>query len=189
MSTLNLFVAAYSGGWRTAGGNASFVTLGCLYLLLMSNDDDADVTIRWIGWAVFPWECAHPPAAWIHSQTFNKAFATMEHEIGHSLGLLHTFSGYQDCDGSCAENCDRTNANDVGDFCADTPATPLLQACFHTPTKDCVNQSCSADPSNWMNYAIHDPLSICPTSITLQQTKRMHCWFCGSKRPLVIDGC
>lgn len=65
--------------------------------------------------AVFPWLKDQPSAVWIHSATYNPLFSVLFHEMGHALGLLHTFEG-ADCSEKpeCAENCDRTYADHQG---------------------------------------------------------------------------
>jgi PKD repeat protein len=47
---------------------------------------------------------------------------TLTHEVGHFLGLYHTFHDTNDCDGE--SNCDSQ-----GDRVCDTPATPLSSVC------------------------------------------------------------
>lgn len=47
---------------------------------------------------------------------------TFTHEVGHFLGLYHTFHDTQDCDGE-------SNCGTQGDRVCDTPATPLATLC------------------------------------------------------------
>ena len=75
---------------------------------------------------------------WINSITINsegqaKRIATLPHELGHNFGLWHTFHGVSEvsgCGNACKENVHPIvdpQADTVGDFCADTPATPQVK--------------------------------------------------------------
>lgn len=82
---------------------------------------------------------------------------TATHEVGHYLGLEHTFSDF----------CDSGDCYSSGDFLCDTEAhTAPNEACFAT-------QSCgSRDPiENYMNYT---PDS-CMTTFSQEQAVRMRC--------------
>lgn len=46
----------------------------------------------------------------------------LSHELGHCLGLYHTFHGL--CEGGCAELVNGSNCSTCGDFVCDTPADP-----------------------------------------------------------------
>ncbi|MCL1942445.1 MAG: zinc-dependent metalloprotease [Candidatus Azobacteroides sp.] len=48
----------------------------------------------------------------------------LSHEIGHCLGLYHTFHGL--CEGGCAELVNGNNCSTCGDFVCDTPADPQM---------------------------------------------------------------
>lgn len=88
---------------------------------------------------------------------------TLIHEVGHWLGLYHTFP--QDSVGTDAQLC-----NQIGDHIADTPrmATPTSgcpigrDSCPNNPGKDPIN--------NYMDYSD----DACYTSFTPCQTNRMH---------------
>ena len=91
---------------------------------------------------------------------FNRG-KTAVHEIGHWLGLLHTFEGYS-CDGP-------------GDYIDDTPMEKeSTDGCPSTPPKStCPNQpgSDKNDPiHNFMDYST----DACYTGFTQQQHDRMH---------------
>jgi len=76
--------------------------------------------------------------------------ATISHEMGHCLGLLHTFetsTGYEKIDGS--------NSLIAGDKVADTPADPYAysgSACFQTSANKCTFTGICPDPNNATNY-------------------------------------
>jgi len=48
----------------------------------------------------------------------------LSHEVGHCLGLYHTFHGYCDLEGGCQEETDGSNCDICGDFVCDTPTDP-----------------------------------------------------------------
>ncbi|MEM7205197.1 MAG: zinc metalloprotease [Planctomycetota bacterium] len=83
---------------------------------------------------------------------------TATHEVGHYLGLLHTFDG--GCGGS---NCYRS-----GDLICDT--NPEQRPAYGCPTRQ---STCgSPDPvSNYMDYSD----DLCMTGFTAEQTRRMRC--------------
>lgn len=76
--------------------------------------------------------------------------STISHEMGHCLGLLHTFetvSGYENINGS--------NATTTGDHLADTPADPYAyngNNCFSFGTNQCTYTGNCTDPDNATNY-------------------------------------
>lgn len=94
---------------------------------------------------------------WINADFFGDGQMTFPHEFGHAVGnltllmriltgfagLLHPFAGTEDtsgCGDPCRENVhsldDRT-ADVVGDFCRDTPATPMNFQCGPPTGADC----------------------------------------------------
>jgi len=88
---------------------------------------------------------------------------TSTHEVGHYLGLEHTFSG--GCGDADAPGCYAT-----GDLICDTnsESAPVFRPC-----EVGINNSCGTeDPSdNYMDYSD----DICMNKFTVEQTRRMRC--------------
>jgi len=109
---------------------------------------------------------------WVYGPT-----STFAHEVGHCLGLWHTFHGvteqYTPCL-SCYEYVGAPDSDVLGDFCSDTPATPEWGSCSNASGTD----ECSGEPwgytmpENFMGYTS----STCRTMFTAQQVARMRCW-------------
>lgn len=96
---------------------------------------------------------------------------TISHEVGHCLGLLHTFEtfyGYEKIDGS--------NSTTKGDKISDTPADPYSyygQSCF-TTNACCYTGNCT-DPNGQSNF-------------TVPYTNVMAYWWAKGYANLVITG-
>jgi len=76
--------------------------------------------------------------------------STTSHEMGHCLGLLHTF---EKSDGF--ENIDGSNSTTAGDHVSDTPADPYAyvgNACFLFGSNQCTFIGVCPDPKNAINY-------------------------------------
>ena len=79
------------------------------------------------------------------------------HELGHALGLWHTFHGVTEVTvcGTCYEGAlgytyeSGDSADVVGDLCSDTKATPKNFNCADPDTFDCQN-------NNWINTDVHN---------------------------------
>lgn len=137
-----------------------------------------------------------PPAIYISerdSDTVEKAAPLIGHELGHTLGLLHTFSGLKlaSLQNSTCPQCIPTEANAAtsGDFITDTPPTSSLHAGSKYPAPIASNLTectisfnssglCvqlpggSGNMRNLMAYGADE----CQSTFTAQQLARMRCW-------------
>jgi uncharacterized repeat protein (TIGR01451 family) len=131
-----------------------------------------------IGFGHFPWwpDALSPFGGVVVHPSFLGDGSLLTHEIGHNLGLYHTFAGvseYQPPCSECYERADGLNGNTTGDLCADTPPTPVHGGCGPPGGIDpCSNTPWGPTmPDNYMSY------STCPTfRFTVQQAGRMHAW-------------
>jgi hypothetical protein len=116
-----------------------------------------------LGWAAFPWTYSSAPkydGVVIHHETLPggalKEYnigGTTAHEVGHWLGLYHTFQG------GCSD----------GDLVSDTPAQTTTFGCPATPTDTCESEG--LDPiNNFMSYSD----DVCLTEFTHGQIQRIH---------------
>lgn len=76
---------------------------------------------------------------------------TLSHEVGHCLGLLHTFQG----------GCHSSNCDSNGDYCCDTPpvaeplwsCVPSQNSCDNIPTGDAFGFDAVDQFENFMSYS------------------------------------
>jgi len=111
-----------------------------------------------------------------HFHWIGGPYSTFAHEIGHCLGLWHTFNGVDEVDqcGPCYETPNAQDRNVLGDRCADTPPAPTHRSCSNAPGSD----PCSGVPWGYTmpeNFMGYTPSS-CRTMYTNQQAGRMLCW-------------
>lgn len=111
---------------------------------------------------------------WIHGSVYNTS--VVSHEMGHCLGLYHTFHGTVTESGDpqqCKELVDGSNGVTCGDYIFDTPADPnIWNGCTYAGGNSVVdknNQSYHPDPSDYMTYADYT----CWSRFTLLQIQRM----------------
>ncbi len=145
-----------------------------------------------LGFGTFPWDADALTAqggVWMNARFFDGDERTLTHELGHTLGLWHTFHGVDEtsgCTDGCTENVHELNdasADYTGDFCKDTPATPRNYACEDPAGTDCTGTNWGVTATD--NYMSYSPDS-CINNFTVEQTRRMHCWV-GAAVPGFIE--
>jgi hypothetical protein len=98
---------------------------------------------------------------------------TVTHEVGHYLGLYHTFQG------GCTST---SNCNNNGDLICDTNPE---QGPNYSP---CVRETCggpSPDPTdNYMDYSD----DVCMKRFTVEQVRRMRCTLANFRVDLAVSG-
>ena len=127
----------------------------------------------------------HPDGVWVRTSTFSlipssyNINATLIHEIGHYLGLYHTFNGSFSCQ-NFGLDCATT-----GDLVCDTP--PFKQS---NPLPDCT-PGCNViilDSDPWRNYVQDNHMdylsSNCRRSFTNGQISRMHSYITSERNDL-----
>ncbi len=132
----------------------------------------ADLAKYLLGWSYYPWtfaETSWEHAVFVHYKTLPGGPTinysegdTATHEVGHYLGLYHTFEG------GCAE---------PGDYVADTPAE--ASPAFGCPVGRDTCPAAGLDPiENFMDYSDDS----CMTEFTADQAARM-IWAVDTYRP------
>jgi hypothetical protein len=104
---------------------------------------------------------------------------TLPHEMGHCLGLFHTFHGtvrevgslYTTDDSQCAELVNGGNSATCGDYISDTPADPnkWSNCTYNGSIQDANGDSYKPDPRNIMSYSGNS----CRNLFTAIQSERM----------------
>lgn len=97
----------------------------------------------------------------------------ISHEVGHCLGLWHTHHGVTELV-ECSDCYELVNGDRdrTGDFCSETPATPVHFDCPGPQGADCQGTPWGVvDTPNIMGYS-----TPCYEHFSPQQGARMHCW-------------
>ncbi len=138
-----------------------------LNVWVVTNIETSSSTGTVLGYAVFPWTSnfnkdgiviRHDRVGSIGTASNTDDGRTLTHELGHWLGLYHTFQG------GCSD----------GDQCDDTP--PVLST-FTNASCPANSNSCSNDnpdlPDMWENYMDYSN-GTCMSAFTQEQVARMH---------------
>jgi len=199
VDTANYELAAYSNTnsqWYTQLTNIknTYAVSPTLYLNVFITGQRAGNAGTLLGIGTFPWDAAASRATgglWVNAAYVRAGDKTASHEIGHNVGLWHTFHG--DSEVACTNDCyevvhqdsgDTTASNSVGDFCADTPAQPLNYYCTYPTGSDCRGNRYTLYGNNPVllnNIMAYTP-DTCMQSFSRQQTMRAHCWTCARLR-------
>ncbi len=124
----------------------------------------------------------------MHEDGFGDDNGYTTHEMGHTLGLYHTFRGVSEVTacGSCYEFAGSPSDN-RGDFCSDTPPTPLNFNCAPPGGTD----ACNGQPWGTTQFENYMGYSGCTEELfTNQQFGMMRCWVNGlvAYRVADVDG-
>jgi hypothetical protein len=130
-------------------------------------------------WGTFPWDAQSLTfmGGIVFSQSHFTNGGTPAHEVGHCLGLWHTFHGVSEVPecSDCYEPAGRSAevGDTTGDKCSDTNPTPRHFPCTQPTSLDpCSGLSWGDTPlENFMGYS-----GCAPQDFTPQQGGRMHAW-------------
>lgn len=132
-----------------------------------------------LGWATFPWDYKTDPLSdgvvvatsslpGVDGGHYNEG-QTLTHEVGHWMGLYHTFQG------SCSEE---------GDLIDDTPAhrSPTSSCSDFGRISSCPGVNQSIPMKNYMNYSY----DACMTEFSIGQAERMDAAYAAFRLPFVV---
>lgn len=136
-------------------------------------------TLPFDGVGTAPWDSlalTSRGGIWLNRSIVDGVHHSASHELGHCLGLYHTFHGIDEvesCANVCYEPASGANADVSGDLCSDTPSTPINFSCAAPGGSDCAGTPWGATPlHNIMGYGP----ALCVNEFTPQQERRMLCW-------------
>jgi hypothetical protein len=131
------------------------------------------------GVGTYPWDpdaLMSQGGIWLNRDLVDGVHHAASHEIGHCLGLYHTFRGtneVESCAAACYEPASGMDADLRGDLCSDTRSTPRNFSCTAPTGCDCAGTPWGATPlHNIMGYGP----AFCLSEFTPQQERRMLCW-------------
>ncbi len=168
--------------------NDSYSTKINIYVTEIEQTTPGQITL---GYAYLPWGNAGTVRYGIvmHGDGFGDDNGYTTHEMGHTLGLYHTFRGVDETTacGACYEFAG--SPSDVrGDLCSDTPPTPLNFNCAPPGGND----ACNGQPWGTTQFENYMGYSGCEEELfTDQQFARMRCWstsYLINYRVLDVDG-
>jgi hypothetical protein len=130
------------------------------------------------GFGYFPWGAGALTSEGgivIGEDWFGGDVSVITHEMGHNLGLWHTHHGISEV-GPCSVCYETPGTPDdtTGDFCSDTPPTPVNYSCDDPAENDPCHGIPYGEtlPESYMSYG-----AACWSLFTMQQAARTHCWF------------
>ena len=142
------------------------------------------------GVGTLPWDpdaLASQGGIWLNSNLVDGVHHSASHELGHCLGLYHTFHGTDEvksCAAACYEPATGANADASGDLCSDTRSTPRNFSCADPGGCDCAGTPWGATPlHNIMGYGP----ALCVNEFTPQQERRMLCWARAALGSIIVN--
>lgn len=124
------------------------------------------------GYADYPWTGSYNGAVIPYNGFTDVDSQVTAHELGHALGLYHTFEGSTSTTCPSANGCG--NLNGGGDCCEDTAPHRMGTNCGNNGPNICDNNSTDDSvKNNYMNYSGKE----CANTFTPDQTARMHTIF------------
>jgi len=175
--------------------------LAALNIFVTKQRQGASGTLLGIG--TFPWDPESKTVyggLWMNANYIGIGEKTASHEIGHNIGLWHTFHGINEvgCSSDCYERVhnesDSTSApNYVGDFCADTPSQPMNYNCISPSSRDCFGTLFTNITGNLISDLVNNFMAYTPDScmqkFSAQQNMRAFCWTCKELPGWDAAGC